>query len=496
MSDPEAPRGRVLARILVIEDDDTVRGMVADLLVEEGYAVDTASDGEHGLKLMQRRLHDVVLLDLQLPGMGGLEVLAAAPATHTRAEFIVMSAFGTVETAVEAMRLGAHDYVLKPFRPEELVLTIERALRDIELHTEVARLRNRSKAGARARMVGRAPVMVRLFDTIERVAPMRATVLITGETGTGKELVARAIHDLSGRAKRAFVPINCSALPESLLESELFGHVKGSFTGAIATKRGLIEQADGGTLFLDEIPTISLSIQVKLLRVLEERRVQRVGATQGTPVDFRLIAATNVDLSEEVERGRFRDDLFYRLHVLPIRVPPLRERASDVPLLAQHFLQRFAEENGTRLPAISAATLERMMSYDWPGNVRELENAIERALVLNADMKEIRFDPASLRASAPRELLERAHEADWNLSRLEQEYILLTLERTRGHQGRAAEILGIDRRTLYRKLKWIRQERALAKGHGNGKGAGNGDGIGNAKGAGGPARDGRLAIGA
>src|SRR5262245_12326524 len=286
--------------------------------------------------------------------MYGLNVLSAAPALQTDAQFIVMTAFGSDDTAVEAMKLGAFDYINKPFRTEELLLTRERARRETELRREVASLRRRAGEGIRTRLVGRSPAMERLFDLVERVAPTRATVLIVGETGTGKELVARAVHDLSERARKPFVAVNCSALPETLLESELFGHTKGSFTGAIANKRGLFEEANGGTLFLDEISTISPAIQVKLLRVLQDRKIQRVGGVAPITVDFRLIAATNVDLSEEVRHGHFREDLYYRLNVFPITVPPLRERTGDVPILANYFRMKFAQENGVEPPAISA----------------------------------------------------------------------------------------------------------------------------------------------
>ncbi len=414
----------------------------------------------------RHELYDAVLLDVNLPGMSGLTVLAASAALQTDAQFIIMTAFGSVDSAVEAMKLGAFDYVTKPFRSDELLLTLDRALRETETRRELARLRRAAGEGARARIIGRTAVMQRLFDMIERVAPMRATVLIVGETGTGKELVARAVHELSGRTRHCFVPVNCAALPETLLESELFGHMKGSFTGAIATRRGLFEEADGGTLFLDEISTIPESMQVKLLRVLQDRRIQRIGGTQLIPVDFRLLAATNVDLGQEVAAGRFREDLFYRLSVFPIHVPALRERREDIALLADHFRQRFARENGIESPRISAATLGRMMDYDWPGNVRELENAIERAVIMHAGAKEIRFEsPLRDRQRPERALLDRAAMEAWNLERLEREYILSVLERTQGHQGRASDILGIDRRTLYRKLKQFRQEREGAALH-------------------------------
>jgi DNA-binding NtrC family response regulator len=445
------------SRVLIVDDDEVLRGMLAELLGGDGYSVDAVESGEEGLRALHQRVYELVLLDMHLPGMDGLAVLAASPATQTDAQFVVMTAFGAVDTAVEAMRLGAYDYILKPLRTEELLLTVKRALRETELRREIAQLRNQTRTGARSRIVGHSAPMERLFELIERVAPMRATVLVTGETGTGKELVARAIHDLSGRARHAFVPINCSALPETLLESELFGHVKGSFTGAIASKRGLIEEANGGTLFLDEISTISPAIQVTLLRVLEERKVQRVGATQSVPIDFRLIVATNVNLPKEVESGRFREDLYYRLAIFPIEVPPLRQRAFDVPLLAHHFIRKFAEENDVPAPALSPATIERMMRYDWPGNVRELENFIERAVILHAGTRELRFDISGARPSGERELLEQARREAWDLDRLELEYILAILEQTEGHQGRAAAVLGIDRRTLYRKLKQIRK---------------------------------------
>jgi DNA-binding NtrC family response regulator len=364
-----------------------------------------------------------------------------------------------VDSAVEAMKLGAFDYIMKPFRTEELLLVLDRAIRETDLRRELAKLRREAGGGARGRIIGRTPVMERMFDLIERVAPMRATVLITGETGTGKELVARAIHDLSGRSRHRFVPINCAALPESLLESELFGHMKGSFTGAIATKRGLFEEAEGGTLFLDEVSAVPEATQVRLLRVLQDRRIQRIGGTQLIPVDFRLVVATNVELEHQVTNGRFREDLFYRLNVFPLRVPPLRERKEDIALLANHFRQKFARENGLEAPEISAATLSRMMSYEWPGNVRELENFIERAVIMHAGAREIRFDPpARERDRTQRRLLDRATAEEWNLDRLEREYIFSVLEKTGGHQSRAADILGIDRRTLYRKLKRMKAD--------------------------------------
>ncbi|MFQ5680005.1 MAG: sigma-54-dependent transcriptional regulator, partial [Gemmatimonadota bacterium] len=430
--EPDHEGGRTAARILIVEDDDVIRGFLRKLLADAGYEVAEVSTGEEGLRALERRLFDVVLLDLNLPGMHGLNVLAAAPATQTDAQFIVMTAFGEVETAVDAMRSGAFHYLTKPLDPEHLLLTVERAAYEQELRREVAQLRRRSGVGARARIVGKAPALERMFDLLERVAPTRSTVLLTGETGTGKELSARAIHELSPRSRKPFVPVNCSAVPETLLESELFGHVKGAFTGAIASRRGLFEEAHAGTLFLDEISTVSANIQVKLLRVLQEKRIQRVGGGAPISVDFRLICATNVDLAEEVSTGRFREDLYYRINVFPIHVPPLRERKSDIPLLANHFRLRFAEENQVEPPGISAETLARMMEYEWPGNVRELENFVERAMIMYAGAPSVRFDPPGRERSDGDEhgLVERARAEGWDLDRLEREYILVTLEET------------------------------------------------------------------
>jgi two-component system, NtrC family, response regulator HydG len=452
MSDDRAQAAR--GRVLIVEDEEIVRQLLTGLLREEGYDVDAVSTGEEALKALDRELYDLVLLDLNLPGMHGMNVLGAAPALQTDAQFIVMTAFGSVDNAVEAMKLGAFDYLNKPFRTEELLLTLERALHQTALRREVAQLRRNAADGVRARIVGRSPAMERMFDLVERVAPTRATVLITGETGTGKELVARAIHELSDRARKPFVPINCSALPETLLESELFGHTKGSFTGAIANKRGLFEEAAGGTLFLDEISAIPPSIQVKLLRVLQERKLHRIGGSQPVPVDFRLLAATNLDLGEEVRAGRFREDLFYRLNVFPVRVPSLRERQGDIPLLANYFRLRFAQENGVEAPEISPDTMKRLMEYAWPGNVRELENYIERAVIMYSGARGMPFEaPASEIDRSEQGLVDTARRERWSMDRLEKEYILDVLQQTGGHRGHAAEILGIDRRTLYRKLK-------------------------------------------
>jgi len=460
-SEPDAAVGIPAPRILLVEDEEVVRELLARTLDEEGFEVTAVGSGEEALRRLENSVYDLVLLDLNLPGMHGLNVLSAAPATQTDAQFIVMTAFGTVDTAVEAMKLGAFDYVNKPFRTEELLLTLRRALEEVELRREVAHLRTRVSSDIRSRIIGKTAAMARVFDLIERVAPTRANVLVEGETGTGKELVARAIHDVSGRARRPFVPVNCSALAETLLESELFGHQRGAFTGAVQAKRGLFEAAKGGTLFLDEVSSLSPSTQVKLLRVLQERTVTPVGGTEPVPVDFRLVAATNENLGERVREGSFREDLFYRLNVFPIHVPPLRERKEDIPLLAHAFRLRFAEENGVTAPPLLGETLQRMMVHDWPGNVRELENVIERSLILHSGARSLPFDPAPgtlAGGKGARDLIGKGARERWSLERLEREYILDVLDEEGWHQARAAGILGINRRTLYRKLRRYREE--------------------------------------
>ena len=458
MTAPDTVEQAPPRRVLVVEDDSVVLGLLVKILTEAGYQVTGAPSGEAALGELDKQLFDAVLLDLNLPGVQGMDVLSVGPTLQTDTPFIVMTAFGSVDTAVEAMKRGAFDYVSKPFRTEELLLTLRRAHEEAELRREVARLRRQVKeVGAAPEMVGRSGAMDRVRDLIARVAPSRATVLITGDTGTGKELVARSIHALSGRAEKSFVGVNCSAIPETLLESELFGHVKGAFTGAITNKRGLMEEASGGSLFLDEVGTITQNIQVKLLRVLQERTIMRVGAREAVPVDIRLIAATNLDLAEEVRAGRFREDLFYRLSVFPVHVPSLSERRDDIPLLAAYFLRRAAAEHQVTPPSIPPTTMQRLMEYEWPGNVRELENFVERSVIMHAGSKTIPFDPGEgLHRRREHDLLKSAREERWDLDRLEREYILSVLDDVAGHQGRAAEILGIDRRTLYRKLKRYR----------------------------------------
>ncbi|MEQ1854981.1 MAG: sigma-54 dependent transcriptional regulator [Longimicrobiales bacterium] len=453
----DTPSTRVV--VLLAEADPVCRAGLIGLLGGAGHEVLPVGDGQEALDILHTRHVDLVLLDLELPKVSGLNVLSALPSLQTDAKVIVLTAHGTVESAVEAMKLGAYDYVRRPIDPEALGHVVDRALAELSVRRELRRLRGATADRRMSAMVGKTPVMHRLFRMIERVAPTRATVLISGETGTGKELVARAVHDLSPRADKPFVAVNCSAIPSSLLEAELFGHIRGSFTGAVQSRKGLIEEAAGGTLFLDEISTLSADVQVKLLRVLEDRRVQRVGSNASVAVDFRLIAATNKDLGAQVAAGEFRGDLFFRLDVFPIAVPPLRDRRDDIPLLAAHFMSRFAEEHGIEAPRISPFTLSRMMAYDWPGNVRELENFIERSVIMYPGGDGFPFDlPRTVPESGGGAWLGRAVEEDWTLERLEREYLLSTLERTHWQQGTTAALLGINRRTIHRKLKLYREQ--------------------------------------
>jgi len=453
------------AKVLVIEDDEVLRQLLIDVLSDQEYHVEAAETGEDGLRTMEQDVFDIILLDINLPGMDGMDVLRLAPARQPDAQVVMMTAFGTVDTAVEAMKQGAFDYINKPFSTDELLLTITRAIEEQDLRREVARLRQRARGvGGDIQIVGKSPALERVVDLIARVAPSRATVLITGETGTGKELVARAVHAASTRHNKPFMPINCAAIPDNLLESELFGHMKGAFTGAIQNKKGLFEEASGGTVFLDEISTMSMSLQPKLLRVLQEYVIMRVGGRQPIPVNIRLIAATNQDLKKRVAEGQYREDLFYRLNVFPIEVPPLRERKEDIPLLSNFFLQKYAELYTIDPPKLPARTLDRMIGYEWPGNVRELENFIERAVVLHASggSATVGFElPADeTETGDSSNILDEAQSKKWTFEDLEREYIFRVLESVRWKKTEAAEILGIDRRTLYRKLKRYETEGA------------------------------------
>jgi DNA-binding NtrC family response regulator len=450
--------------VLVADPDPGNRSDVRAILVGEGFEVVTVDEGRAALRALASREFDVVALSLHLPGLSGLGVLAALPSLHTHVGVLLMASAPPVDSVVEAMKLGARDVLPTSPDRELLLRAVESAAQDARGRREFASCHGRSGPRCACGMVGDSPSLVRVLRLVDRVGPTRASVLITGETGTGKELVADAVHRASDRASRPLITVNCAALPPTLLEAELFGHVKGSFTGAIRSRVGLIEEADGGTLFLDEIGSVSLDTQVKLLRVLEERRLQRVGANVTTAVDFRLVAATNEDLSDLVQRGAFREDLYFRLHVFPIHVPPLRERIEDLPLLAHHFLEVYSDRYGLETPPISSAALARMREYSWPGNVRELENVIERGVImqsieeaLHAELSGDAHDHAAI------DTLALAMEEEWPLERLEREYIVGVLERHQWSKTAAADALGVSRRTVHRKLERYSREGHLRR---------------------------------
>jgi DNA-binding NtrC family response regulator len=445
---------RAPTRVLLVDGEGRSGAVLQRVLETTDNVVDVANTMQEAVHGLEHQPYDVVVIDLDRVGLEGFRELAQARAADSVAQFLALTDRAAEEVAVEATRLGAFGYVMKPLDPSALLTMVERTRRDAEQRRGRLERQEQSLLALRSKIIGRSAAMDRMFEMIERVAATRATVLVLGETGTGKELVARGIHQLSERASGPFVPVNCSALPETLLESELFGHTRGSFTGAIANRRGLFEDANGGTLFLDEISTISPSIQVKLLRVLQDHQIQRVGGGAPIKADFRLIAATNVDLAQEVSAGRFREDLFYRLNVFPIEVPPLRQRAGDIPLLVSYFRLKFSRENDVPAPVISPETLARLAAYNWPGNVRELENFMERSVIMHAGRSAVRFDPPlGEQADRERSLLRIGQANHWDLARLEREYIQQMLESCNGHRAEAAALLGIDRRTLYRKLK-------------------------------------------
>lgn len=442
-------------RLLIVEDESPMCDLLSAFFSERGYHIDSAKNGEEAIAHLEERDYALVITDIKLPGMSGLELLARTRLEWPDVAVIIMTAFSSISSAVEAMKLGADDYIGKPFQLDEILITVERALERRRLRREVRSLRAEVLDRYNfSNLVGGSKPMQQLFETIKRIAARRdASALIIGSTGTGKELVARAIHYNSERREAPFVPINCSAIPDTLLESELFGHQKGAFTGAYETKRGLIEEAQGGTLFLDEINTLSQNLQVKLLRVLQERVVRRVGGRENIPVDIRLVSASNQDLEAAVKRGEFRQDLFYRLSVVPVRLPDLQDRREDIPLLVQHFLHKFARQHGEPPRRFSNEALRLLMTHSWPGNVRELENAVEYALTMGVGEVLHTSDlPLSI-TSPDRDLAMEAAEGDVPLKEVERRYIIKIYEKMGGHQVNAARVLGIDRRTLYRRLR-------------------------------------------
>jgi len=442
------------ARILIVEDEEKLRRVLELQLRSAGYEVDLAGAAEDALKQIDRA--DLVITDLRLPGMSGLDLLSSIRRQNTRTPIIAMTAFGTVETAVEAMKMGAFDFLLKPFSLDHLTAVVNKALDVRALQDENRQLRE--ELGRRYQfdnIIGRSPAMREIFAAIDRVAPTRATVLLAGESGVGKDLIARAIHFHSPRCERPFVKINCSAIPENLMESELFGYEKGAFTGANTAKPGKFEQADTGTVFLDEIGDVPASVQVKLLRILQEREFERLGSSKTRHIDVRVIAATNADLRAALEQGTFREDLYYRLNVVPLNIPPLRERKEDIPFLAEQFVKRLAPANGSPVESITDAAIQRLMSYHWPGNVRELENVIERSLVLCTgtvlDAPDIRLD-TSPRAARQEQAGTYSLPEGMTLDEFEQAIIREALQRAQGNKSQAARLLGLTRNALRYRL--------------------------------------------
>ena len=446
--------------ILVVDDDRAHRTMLKTLLGGWGYDITEADDGAAAVAAVREEPLDLVLMDIRMVHVSGIEALAEIKAFNPALPVILMTAYASVETAVEALKKGAYDYLTKPLDFDELKLTLQRAMEHLRLAEENRMLReNLKEQYDRTNLLGHSAAMTRLLETVVQIAPTEATVLITGESGTGKELIAGAIHYNSLRKDGPFVKINCAALAESLLESELFGHEKGAFTGADRRKEGKFRQADRGTLFLDEVSEMSLGMQVKLLRVLQEREITRVGGSDVLAVDVRIIAATNRDLLQEIGQGRFRDDLYYRLNVVNLAVPPLRERREDIPLLAQHFLARFAEKNKKAIKGFAPRAMDRLLRHAWPGNVRELMNAVERGVVLARSEWLGEDDLAlTLPGGAPPTPAEIPGETvlsveGTSLEELERAAILKTLEDAGGNKSEAARRLGITRRTLHKKLK-------------------------------------------
>ncbi|HKQ96938.1 MAG TPA: sigma-54 dependent transcriptional regulator, partial [Candidatus Polarisedimenticolia bacterium] len=463
-------------RILIVDDEPGMRDFLSILLRKEGYGVTAADGAERAMELAARGEFDLVISDIAMPGLSGIDVLRQAKSASPDIPVILITAYASTESAVEALKLGAYDYLIKPFDVEELKTVVRHALEKRHLETENRILKRELKEKARIDdLVGESPRMKEVFDLIDQIAPTHSTVLICGESGTGKELAARAIHARSPRKDRPFVSINCGAMPDELLESELFGHARGSFTGAVTAKKGLFEVADGGTLFLDEIGDTTPAMQVKLLRVLQERRIRRVGGTDESEVNVRVLAATNQDLEALVREKRFREDLFYRINVILVRMPALREKREDVPRLVGHFVEKYGAIMGKRVSGVSDLALRQLQEHDWPGNVRELENVIERAVALaRGDV----IGPAELSnhfggsRRAPRDLPadlgEQGIDLERQLEGLREQFMQMALDRAQGVQTRAAELLGMSFRSFryfakkYQLIEGRREPRAGA----------------------------------
>jgi two-component system response regulator HydG len=438
--------------ILIVDDEQSHRLMLRAHLEREGFRIVEASDGHEAVDRVNERSFDLILMDIRMPTMDGIEALKRIKEATAATPVIMMTAYGSINSAVEALKAGAADYLTKPLDMDELIFKAQKALYYRQLEEE--NILQKERLGTRfdfSRIIGTSPAMKKLFETLSMAAPTEATVLLLGESGTGKELVANAIHQNSPRKDNPYVKVNCAALPETLLESELFGHEKGAFTGAIEKKKGRFERADGGTLFLDEIGEMSSPTQTKILRVLQEREFEAVGGTKTIKVDVRIITATNKDLAEEVKQGKFREDLYYRLNVVPITIPPLRERTEDIPLLAKHFLRIYSEKNKRDIKGFGPGVMDAFIGYSWPGNVRELENIVERTVIMSGE------DTITL-GDLPPGIAGPQGEGDrtpfpTSLRDVERETILKTLNQTGGNRTQAAQILGITRKTLQNKIK-------------------------------------------
>jgi two-component system response regulator PilR (NtrC family) len=448
-------------KILVVDDEKSMCEFLEIMLKKDGYEVTSTTSGEEALELLDNNLYSMVLTDVKMPGVNGFEVLRKTKEVSPDTVVIMITAYGSPEGAVTAIKEGAYDYVTKPFRVEEVKLTIKKSLERSNLIRENIRLRQAVEERYKFwNLIGKSPKMQRVYELVEKVSQTKANVLITGESGTGKELVAKAIHYNSARKDQSFVTLNCGAIPENLLESELFGHMKGSFTGAIANKRGLLEMAAGGTLFMDEIGELPLPLQVKLLRVIQEREFKRVGGTEDIKIDVRIISASNQDLQQKVALASFREDLFYRLNVIQIKLPPLRERKEDIPLLVNHFVRKYSAETGKEIAGVSSEALVLLLSYDFAGNVRELENIIERSITLETSPtiteRHIRsyLNERMMSKSMPPtlEIPEEGIDLNKVVEDLEKAFILKALEHTEGIKKKAAELLGMNFRAMRYKL--------------------------------------------
>ena len=444
-------------RLLIIDDEENLRLLLKSILEKEGYDIMLAEDGEQGLARLQEQDFDLILCDLRMPRMDGIEFLKQTAQQNIPATIITMSAYGTMDLALETMQLGAYDYISKPFKPAEILLALKKAEERLRLQTENRLLRTqlRQLAGSDT-LIGKSPQMRMICELIGKVAAYKSSVLVTGESGTGKELVARAIHETSPRSTSTFLAINCGAIPENLLESELFGHKKGSFTGATHDRKGFFEEAGGGTLFLDEIGDIPLNLQVKLVRALQEGEVRRVGEERSQPVDVRIIAATAKNLQDEVAKGSFREDLFYRLNVLPIHLPPLRERREDIPLLVEHFIAKYNKAHGLACTGATPAAMKLLLAYPWPGNIRELENMVERAMILSGkdhiDAEAIPEPGAVFQKQQGRRATDDIFSIKVMNRIIEEQFIRKALKHTRGNKSQAAKLLELSYPALLSKI--------------------------------------------